>query len=218
MKIVLLGIQGSGKGTQAKLISEKYNIPHISVGDIFKGIIARGGQLGEMVASYVNKGLLVPNDLTAEVVTARLNEDDCKNGYILDGYPRNYGQAETFFKNNRPDHVLFFDLDEQIVLGRILNRKVCPKCGEIYSTSAHFNDNCLKCNTPLIVRSDEHDTNSIIKRIEVYKNETLPLLPYFEKFGILRLIDLNDTSKLPYEESVSAVFTKIQEILGDVND
>ena len=81
------------------------NIPHISVGDIFKGIIARGGQLGEMVASYVNKGLLVPNDLTAEVVTARLNEDDCKNGYILDGYPRNYGQAETFFKNNRPDQI-----------------------------------------------------------------------------------------------------------------
>lgn len=218
MKIVLLGIQGSGKGTQAKLISEKYGIPHISVGDIFKGIIAKGGKLGEMVASYVNEGNLVPNDLTAKVVSARLKEDDCKKGYILDGYPRNMGQAKTFFKTNNPDHVLFFHLDEDIVLGRILNRKVCPKCGEIYSTSAHSNKNCLKCNTPLIVRSDEHDINSIKKRIEIYKNETLPLLSLFEKKGILRLLDLNKTANMHFDESVKFVFTEIQEILGDVND
>lgn len=218
MKIVLLGIQGSGKGTQAKLISQKYGIPHISVGDIFKGIMAKGDKLGKLVASYVDNGNLVPNDITAEVVTARLKEKDCKNGYILDGYPRNVGQAENFFQSNSPDHVLFFHLDEEIVLGRIKNRKVCPKCGEIYSSSAHSNEDCLKCNTPLIVRSDEKDFNSVKKRIEIYKKETLPLLDFFKERGVLRYFDLNKTKDMPFDESVSYVFTEIQEILGDVND
>ena len=218
MKIVLLGIQGSGKGTQAKLISEKYGIPHISVGDIFKSIIAKGGEIGDMVASYVNKGNLVPNDITAEVVTARLKDKDCNKGYILDGYPRNIGQAESFFKTNQPDHVLFFHLDEKIVLGRIMNRKVCPKCGEIYSTAAHSNDKCLKCNTKLVVRSDEQDINSVKKRIEIYKNETLPLIPFFKERGVLRYFDLNKTANLSFDESVKTIFTEIQDILGDVND
>ena len=124
MKIVLMGIQGSGKGTQAKLISDYYHIPHISVGDMFKQVIANGGPLGELVAGYVNSGKLVPDEITVEVVKDRVNKADCQNGYILDGYPRTINQADLFLEGNSIDHVLFFELDEQIVLDRVSKRRV----------------------------------------------------------------------------------------------
>ena len=167
MKLTILGIQGCGKGTQAKRIAKEYGIPHISTGDIFRKAMAEQTPLGVEAQGYVNSGNLVPDSLTINLVKERVAQEDCANGYILDGFPRNMAQAEAF--EAQLDKAIYIDVDEDTVIKRIKARRTCEKCGEIYSTETYDKAECSKCGGKLIIREDE---KSIDTRIQIYKTET----------------------------------------------
>jgi len=192
MKLVLLGPPGSGKGTQSELIQAKYKILGISTGEIFREAIAGKTKLGLSAKSYIDKGNLVPDDITIQLVKERLNKPDCKNGFILDGFPRTIEQAETLQKLINIDLVLYFRLDLDTAINRLINRRVCVKCGTIYNTNFYKKQNCEKCNGKLSVRDDDN-MDTITKRLLVYNNQTYPLTEFYKKLNILKEIDSNRT-------------------------
>ncbi len=179
MKIILLGASGSGKGTIAKKISADFKVPQISTGDIFRDIIKRKSTLGEQVKSYINYGKLVPDDITLKVLRQRLKRVDCQNGFILDGFPRNIDQAKSLSKISDIDIVLNIELPLEELEKRLVNRRICAKCGDIDSTKySGFTGYCRKCGTKLFQRDD--DKPEIIKtRLEVYKNQVSPLINFY---------------------------------------
>lgn len=208
MRIVLLGAPGAGKGSQAKKISEKYNLPHISTGDIFRSLLHQDSELGRVFAEYSKKGLLVPDDLVIKIVEDRLNADDCKNGFIMDGFPRTIPQAEAFEKDVHIDVALNFDVDKSILMDRLTGRWTCSKCGAPYHVSTMNGiTKCTICGGDLVQRDDDK-AETVEKRLVVYETQTKPLIDFYKKVGVLQNLDANK----PIEE----VFEKIVQILDNL--
>jgi len=214
LRIILLGPPGAGKGTQAQSISNKYVIPHISTGDIFRMNIADGTELGILAKSYMDKGLLVPDDVTINLVKSRLKEKDTKNGFLLDGFPRTIHQAEVLEELLAEDHeaietALLIKVPRAFIIKRMTGRRVCPNCGASYHLE--FNPPmipkiCDDCGSKLIQRVDDKE-ETVLERLEIYDFQTKPLIDYYEKKGILKEIDGT--------KAINEVFEEIISILGD---
>lgn len=189
MKIILLGAPGSGKGTQAGLICERYSLPHISTGDIFRENIAKETELGKKVKTIIAGGNLCPDDLTIEIVKDRLLKDDCKNGFLLDGFPRSLIQAEALESFDAPDTVINFVMAEGILINRISGRRVCKQCSSTFHTEFIGNSMvCSKCGGELYIRKDDNP-ESVKERLKVYRKQTMPLVDFYKKKGIVHEID-----------------------------
>ena len=189
MNIVLLGAPGAGKGTQASILCEKLSLPHISTGDIFRHHIRELTPIGIVAKGYIDKGELVPDSVTEEIVRLRLSEPDCKNGYLLDGFPRTVAQAEALDKFAIIDAVIDVFVPTEKLLARLTGRRVCEKCGESYHVDfLGESRTCLKCGGRLIHRDD--DTEETVKeRLSVYKKKTEPLIEYYTERGKLKKVD-----------------------------
>jgi hypothetical protein len=209
----MLGAPGAGKGTQAKMIAEKYNIPHISTGDIFRANIKNGTELGKKAKSYMDKGQLVPDELTLDLIMDRFKEDDCKNGYVLDGFPRTIPQAEALdaaLKANgeKVDFAIDVDVPDENIVKRMGGRRACVNCGATYHivySPTKVEGKCDKCGEELIVRDDDKP-ETVLSRLEVYHNQTQPLIDYYNEQGILKTVDGTVDMK--------DVFKAIVDILG----
>ncbi|HNC74257.1 MAG TPA: adenylate kinase [Elusimicrobiota bacterium] len=195
MNIVLLGAPGSGKGTQAKPLSVRYGVPHISTGDIFRQEMAKSSDLGLKVQQYVSSGRLVPDELVLEIVTARLAAADCAPGFILDGFPRTVSQAEGLdaFLNGAHrtlDKVLYMDLSEKEVVQRLSSRRSCPKCGKVYNllTQAPRQADVCDVDGEKIIQREDDRPDTVEKRLVVYNNLTEPLISYYRGLGVLEKI------------------------------
>ena len=196
LRTILLGPPGAGKGTQADKIVEKYNIPHISTGDIFRDNIKNGTELGKKAQEYMNKGELVPDDLVKEIATDRLLKDDCKSRFLLDGFPRTVYQAEkldAFLETHgqKLDKVIDLEVGEDVLMVRLTGRRVCKACGASYHVVNIPPKNegvCDKCGGELIQRPDDN-AETAQNRIDVYNEQTRPLVDYYEKAGNLARID-----------------------------
>lgn len=187
-KIILIGAPGAGKGTQAKLIQEKYNLPHISTGDIFRMNIREKTPVGLKALEYIEKGQLVPDEVTLEIVAQRLKEADCQKGYILDGFPRTLPQAEALSKIENIDIVVDITVDNAKLIDRLTGRRVCVKCGESYHISTKKDNICDKCGDTLIHRDD--DREEVIKnRLEVFEASTRPIVNYYGKMDKVASVD-----------------------------
>ncbi len=194
--MILLGPPGAGKGTQAKFISQKYSIPHISTGDIFRMNIAEKTPLGVKVKGYIDKGLLVPDELTLEIVKDRLSQADCKKGFLLDGFPRTVFQAEELgkfleSKDTALDAVLLIDVPNEFVIERNTGRRLCSDCGVSYHIKAKPPKEASKCDCcggSLIQRNDDIE-ETVKKRLHVYDNQTLPLIDYYTRADALSRVD-----------------------------
>ena len=206
MNIIFFGAPGAGKGTQAEIVSEKLNIPTISTGAIIRAAIKGGTEMGKSAQSYIEKGALVPDEVVIGIIKDRLDEDDCKNGFILDGFPRTIPQAEALDKMGvRIDTVLELHVPDEEIVTRMSGRRVCPKCGATYHTKYNpstAGDKCDKCGDVLSIRKD--DAPEVVKsRLVVYHNETEPLKEYYGKKGIVKTVigqeQLEDTTKLTLE-------------------
>jgi len=213
MKLLIMGRPGAGKGTQAVNIREYYNIPHISTGDMFRAAIKNQTKLGLEAKSYMDKGALVPDEVTIGIVKDRLLEDDCKKGFLLDGFPRTIAQAEAldaFLKENgiKLDAVLDVNVPAKILVRRMVGRRVCKTCGATYHVE--FNPSkvegvCDNCGSPLIQRAD--DTEDTAKnRLSVYDNQTAPLLEFYKKQNILKTVN--------GDQPLDKVFDDIKSVLG----
>ena len=191
MNIVILGPPGVGKGTYAEFLSDKYNIPKISVGDLFRRAIKDETELGKKIKDYVSSGDLVPDEIVIELVKNRLQEDDCKRGFLLDGYPRTVAQAEAMGKFKKIDMALNFVAPDEIIMSRIGGRRTCSKCGAIYhirNVPPKVEGVCDRCGGRLIQRSDEKP--QVIKnRLVVYREKTKPVIDYLRKKGLLADVD-----------------------------
>ncbi len=189
MNIILLGAPGAGKGTQAVRLAERYKLPHISTGDIFRYNIKNQTPIGIEAKSYIDKGQLVPDDVTVRIVKSRLEEDDVKNGYLLDGFPRTVAQAEALDEFSKVDAVINIDVDTNKLLRRITGRRVCAKCGESYHIDfIGDKKTCDKCDGELIQRADDNE-ETVKSRLDVYEKQTAPLIGYYDKKGVLLTID-----------------------------
>ena len=213
MKIIMLGAPGAGKGTQAKMIAEKYGLPHISTGDIFRANIKNGTELGKEAKEYMDKGLLVPDELTVRLLLDRVAQDDCKNGYVLDGFPRTIPQAEVLDEKlselgEKVDFAINVDVPDENIVNRMSGRRACLSCGATYhivSIPPKKEGICDVCGSELVLRDDDRP-ETVQNRLKVYHEQTQPLIDFYEKKGVLRSVD----GTLPMEE----VFTAITKILG----
>ena len=196
MKIVMLGASGAGKGTQAKMISEKYDIPHISTGDIFRANIKEGTELGKKAKAYMDEGKLVPDELTCDLVVDRIAQDDAKNGYVLDGFPRTIPQAEALTnalnaRGEKLDYAIDVEVPDENIVNRMSGRRACVSCGGTY----HIKYNptkvegvCDACGGQLTLRDDDKP-EVVADRLKVYHEQTQPLIDYYNKEGILKEVD-----------------------------
>ena len=213
MKIVMLGAPGAGKGTQAKMISEKYGIPHISTGDIFRANIKENTELGQKAKGYMDKGLLVPDELVVDLVVDRLAQDDAKQGYVLDGFPRTIPQAEALTDalakiGEKLDYAIDVDVPDENIVTRMSGRRACVKCGGTYHVKYNPTKEegiCDACGGELILRDDDKP-ETVQQRLSVYHEQTQPLIDYYKNQGILKSVD----GTVPME----SVFSAIVEILG----
>ena len=196
MKIVMLGAPGAGKGTQARLISEKYAIPQISTGDIFRANIRENTELGQRAKSYMDQGLLVPDQVTCDLVVDRIIRDDCKNGYILDGFPRTIPQAQALTRaleeqGTRIDYAIDVEVPDESIVRRMSGRRACPKCGATFHIQfkvPSVDGVCDECGSELILREDDHP-ETVQKRLDVYHSQTQPLIKYYREQGVLHTVD-----------------------------
>ena len=196
MKIIMLGAPGAGQGTQAKMIAGKYGIPHISTGDIFRANIKDQTELGMEAKKYMDQGLLVPDELTVKILLDRVEKDDCRNGYVLDGFPRTIPQAEVLDKaveelNESIDFAVNVDVKDENIIKRMSGRRACLKCGATYHIE-HIPPKqegiCDSCGSELVLRDDDKP-ETVKKRLSVYHEQTQPLIDYYNKKGILREVD-----------------------------
>jgi len=193
MNIVILGSPGVGKGTYAKILSDKYNIPRISVGDLFRKAIKDETELGKKIKDYVSRGDLVPDEMVIELVKERLQKDDCRSGFFLDGFPRTIAQAEAMEKFEKTDKVLNFVASDWVIMSRLGGRRTCRECGAIYHVKEippKVEGICDRCGGRLYQRSDE-TPQAIKNRLRVYREKTKPVIDYFRKKGLLANIDAN---------------------------
>ncbi|MCR5354933.1 MAG: adenylate kinase [Lachnospiraceae bacterium] len=213
MKIIMLGAPGAGKGTQAKQIAGKYNIPHISTGDIFRANIKNGTDLGKKAKEYMDQGLLVPDELTCDLVMDRISHDDCKNGFVLDGFPRTIPQAEALDEalkkiGQSMDFAINVDVPDSHIVNRMSGRRACLGCGATYHVVAippKKEGICDICGAELVLRDDDKP-ETVQKRLDVYHEQTQPLIEYYDKQGILKTVD----GTMQMED----VFAGITSILG----
>lgn len=213
MKIIMLGAPGAGKGTQAKRIAQKYTIPHISTGDIFRANIKNGTELGKKAKEYMDQGLLVPDELTCDLVMDRIQQDDCKNGFVLDGFPRTIPQAEALDEaltkiGQKMDYAIDVDVPDENIVNRMGGRRACLSCGATYHVE--FNPTkaegvCDACGAQTVLRDDDKP-ETVQKRLTVYHDQTQPLIDYYKNQGILKSVDGT--------QPMEAVFQAIIGILG----
>ncbi|WP_026652517.1 adenylate kinase [Butyrivibrio proteoclasticus] len=196
MKIIMLGAPGAGKGTQAQMIAEKYNIPHISTGDIFRANIKNGTELGKKAKEFMDKGQLVPDELTVELLLDRVAKDDCANGYVLDGFPRTIPQANVLDSEltklgDKVDFAVNVDVPDENIVRRMSGRRACLKCGATYHIE-HIPPKtegvCDKCGSELVQRDDDKP-ETVQNRLSVYHEQTQPLIEYYDKKNILKTVD-----------------------------
>lgn len=207
MRIVLLGAPGAGKGSQAKKIAEKYGLPHISTGDIFRALDPQS-ELGRLAASYTSKGQLVPDDVVIKIVHDRLKRDDCKNGFILDGFPRTIPQAQAFEKVMSVDAALNFAVDTAVLMDRLTGRWTCSACGAPYHVSMlNGSKVCPKCGGTLTQREDDK-AETVSKRLQVYDEQTKPLIDFYASKGVLKTFDAG--------QPIDKVFADIVRILDNL--
>ncbi|MDD9792316.1 adenylate kinase [Priestia megaterium] len=215
MNLVLMGLPGAGKGTQAEKIVEHYDIPHISTGDMFRAAIKEGTQLGLKAKSYMDQGNLVPDEVTIGIVRERLNKQDCENGFLLDGFPRTVAQAEaleTITKelNKQIDYVINIDVDQSILMERLTGRRICKDCGATYHLV--FNPPakegvCDKCGGELYQRADDN-AETVSTRLSVNVKQSQPLLDFYQEKGYLRNINGN--------QDINIVFEDVRQLLAGV--
>lgn len=196
MKIIMLGAPGAGKGTQAKMIADKYVIPHISTGDIFRANIKNGTALGMEAKGYMDQGMLVPDELTVKILLDRVAQEDCKNGYVLDGFPRTIPQAEVLDKaltelNDKIDFAINVDVPDENIIRRMSGRRACLNCGATYHI-AHVPPKtegiCDRCGNELILRDDDKE-ETVKNRLTVYHEQTQPLIDFYTAKGVLKDVD-----------------------------
>ena len=214
MKIIMLGAPGAGKGTQAKRIAEKYGIPHISTGDIFRANIKNQTELGMKAKAYMDQGALVPDELTLELIMDRFTNDDCKNGYVLDGFPRTIPQAEALTKaladkNDAVDYAINVDVPDEAIVTRMSGRRACLTCGGTYHIK--FNPTkvegvCDACGGELVLRADDKP-ETVQKRLDVYHEQTQPLIDYYQTQNILKEVD----GTLPLEDVFGAIIAILED-------
>lgn len=213
MKIIMLGAPGAGKGTQAKKIAAKYSVPHISTGDIFRANIKNGTELGKKAKTYMDQGLLVPDELVVDLVVDRVNQEDCANGYVLDGFPRTIPQAEALTKalenlGQKVDYAIDVDVPDENIVHRMSGRRACVGCGATYHLQyapTKVEGICDTCGAELILRDDDKP-ETVQKRLNVYHEQTQPLIDYYTNAGILRTVD----GTIDIED----VFRAIADVLG----
>lgn len=213
MRIIMLGAPGAGKGTQAKKIAAKYGIPHISTGDIFRANIKNGTELGNKAKTYMDQGLLVPDELVVDLVVDRVNQDDCKNGYVLDGFPRTIPQAEALTEalekmGQKVDFAIDVNVPDENIVKRMGGRRACVTCGATYHmvyAPTKKEGICDTCGGELILRDDDKP-ETVQKRLNVYHDQTQPLIDYYTSQGILRTVDGT--------VDIDDVFRAITEFLG----
>ena len=213
MKIIMLGAPGAGKGTQAKKIAAKYDIPHISTGDIFRANIKNGTELGNKAKKYMDQGLLVTDELVVDLVVDRVQQDDCKNGYVLDGFPRTIPQAEALDKalaalGDKVDYAIDVNVPDENIVKRMGGRRACVGCGATYHlvyAPTKTEGICDVCGKELILRDDDKP-ETVQKRLNVYHEQTQPLIDYYTTAGILKTVDGT--------VDINDVFAAIVEILG----
>ena len=214
LRTILLGPPGAGKGTQAAKIVEKYHIPHISTGDIFRENIKNGTELGKKAQEYMNRGELVPDDLVIDIATTRLLADDCAEGFLLDGFPRTVYQAEKLDEflaahGSKIDKVLDIAVEKEELMVRLTGRRVCKACGASYhvvNIPPKKEGICDVCGGPLVQRADDN-AETVANRIEVYEAQTMPLIEYYEKAGNIAHID--------GATGLESVFADIVKALGE---
>ena len=212
MKIVMLGAPGAGKGTQANMIAEKYNIPHISTGDIFRANIKNGTELGKEAKSYMDKGQLVPDELTVRLLLDRVAKDDCRGGYVLDGFPRTIPQAEVLdseLKKNggKIDFAIDVDVPDENIIHRMSGRRACLKCGATYHVEyvpPKKEGICDVCGSELVLRDDDKP-ETVKNRLKVYHDQTQPLIEYYTKQGVLHSVDGTKDMKEVFSDIVSVL-------------
>ena len=214
MKIIMLGAPGAGKGTQAKMIADKYSVPHVSTGDIFRANIKNGTELGMEAKKYMVQGLLVPDELTVKILLDRVAQDDCKNGYVLDGFPRTIPQAEVLDNEltklgETIDYAIDVDVPDENIINRMSGRRACLACGATYHI-AHVPPKqegiCDRCGKELVLRDDDKP-ETVKNRLEIYHEQTQPLIDFYTKKGVLKTVD----GTVPMNE----VFEAIVAILGE---
>ena len=213
MKIIMLGAPGAGKGTQAKKIADKYSIPHISTGDIFRANIKEGTELGQKAKGYMDQGLLVPDELVVDLVVDRVKKEDCKNGYVLDGFPRTIPQAEALDKalagmGQKMDYAIDVDVPDENIVNRMGGRRACLNCGATYHVvfnPTKVEGKCDACGSDTVLRDDDKP-ETVQKRLSVYHDQTQPLIDYYQKQGILKSVDGT--------QPMDQVFDAIVAILG----
>ncbi len=212
MRLVLLGPPGAGKGTQASAIVKKYNIPHISTGDIFRTNIKEGTELGKKAKEYMDKGLLVPDDVVVSIVKDRLTKEDCKEGFLLDGFPRTVNQADALDKELsqmgiKLDKVVNIDANKEILITRAIGRRICRECGATYHIK--FNpskvENVCDIEGGQLFQRDDDKEETVAKRIEVYLKETQPLIDYYKEKGLILNVDGTKPINEIFEEIVKAL-------------
>lgn len=196
MKIIMLGAPGAGKGTQAKMLADKYEIPHISTGDIFRANIKNGTDLGKKAKEYMDQGLLVPDELTCDLVVDRIQQDDCEKGYILDGFPRTIPQAEALDKaleslNDKIDYAVNVEVPDENIVNRMSGRRACVACGATYHIvhiPTKVEGICDRCGAELILRDDDKP-ETVQKRLTIYHEQTQPLIDYYQAKDALKEVD-----------------------------
>jgi adenylate kinase len=213
MKIIMLGAPGAGKGTQAKKIADKYQVPHISTGDIFRANIKNGTELGMKAKTYMDQGLLVPDELVVDLVVDRLAQEDCVNGCVLDGFPRTIPQAECLdaalaAKGEAIDYAIDVDVPDENIINRMSGRRACVACGATYHIvhiPTKVEGVCDRCGESLILRDDDKP-ETVKKRLDVYHAQTQPLIDYYTSKNVLKTVDGT--------QDMEAVFQAIVDILG----
>ena len=214
-EMIFLGPPACGKGTQTNRLAEYFNLPHVDTGSLLRAEIKSESENGKIAKQYIDKGQLVPVELVAKIIKDRLAQKDCEEGYILDGFPRSAEQADMLTKINEEldgdkevsFKAVYFDLDQEILISRIVNRRSCPKCGEIYNIKFHppkTEGVCDKCGTELTQRKDDNEETSKA-RFETYFRETAPLVDYYKNKEVLRTIDANGTIDEVWERLLKVV-------------
>ena len=214
MHLIIMGAPGSGKGTYAKVLKDIFAVPHISTGEMFRKAIKEGSELGKLAQSLIDKGNFVPDDITNKLVKQRLTEEDCKNGFLLDGYPRNLEQAKAFTEilkelNINLDAVINLNVEDDEIVKRIVNRRLCTNCGQGYNVITippKKEGICDLCNSPLYTRADDNE-ETVKTRLTVYNSQTKPLVEYYEALNKLVNIDSNQ----PIDEAIKDIVKAVED-------
>ena len=207
MNVIFLGPPGSGKGTMAVRVGKEMNLAHISTGDMLRAEMKAGSELGKLAKSYIDKGALVPDQVIINMMGERMKADDAKGGVLLDGFPRTVAQAEALDAIASIDAVINLEVDVQVIVDRVLARRVCEECGEVHSTKTHSGDQCGKCGGSLITRADDNE-ETVRERFRVYEEQTAPLIEFYSKRGLVENVD----GTMPIEEEAAYIVEVLKKV------